>query len=259
MYMTSVDATEPLAGPDGVTPRRLLDASSGLTSGMVEIIDLEPGASIPLHRHGNVEEASIVIDGDATLLTADGEQDAPVGTVFFSPPGVWHGLRAGDGPVRLFTALAGVADPAELDHEDADGEVSGPAPATVLREDAEDIRLDDASQGFYKLNARWLVSGETLGSSQVCLGSNAFDAEVGLHTLHRHPGAEEFLYIVTGAGANYAPDSETPIGAGEISTMPAGEWHGFRNAGSEQVTGIFGYFGASSLEDGGYELHPNGE
>jgi quercetin dioxygenase-like cupin family protein len=81
----------------------------------------------------------------------------------------------------------------------------------------------------------------------------AFDAGDGVG-VHRHPHAEEFVLVLDGAGVHTAPGSELPVAAGEAVFVDAGEWHGFRAAGPG-VRVVFGFLGAGSPEDAGWEEH----
>jgi mannose-6-phosphate isomerase-like protein (cupin superfamily) len=42
------------------------------------------------------------------------------------------------------------------------------------------------------------------------------------------------------------------MGVGDLVLVPAGEWHGFRTDGV--TTAVYGYLGAGSLQQAGYEL-----
>ena len=48
---------------------------------------------------------------------------------------------------------------------------------------------------------------------------------------------------------------EIPMKAGDVVFAPRGEWHGFRNTDDRPVRAIFGYFGVTSLDEAGYEVH----
>ena len=45
-----------------------------------------------------------------------------------------------------------------------------------------------------------------------------------------------------------------PSGEGDVVYSPRGCWHGFNNTGDEDVTLVWGWSGAGSLEAAGYEL-----
>ena len=75
--------------------------------------------------------------------------------------------------------------------------------------------------------------------------------------MHRHDHGDEFFYVFDGQGAHLVEGNEIAMQAGDVVFAPRGEWHGFRNTGDRPVRAIFGYFGVTSLEQAGYETHPD--
>jgi quercetin dioxygenase-like cupin family protein len=49
------------------------------------------------------------------------------------------------------------------------------------------------------------------------------------HMPHRHPNAEEVVYLVRGRGIALNGDEEIELGPGDVAFHPRNEWHGFRN------------------------------
>ena len=245
---------------EGAHVRWLISSEhGGSQQGMIAELTLNPGAGLPLHRHGNADEAAFVVAGDATLLTAAGEQPAPAGTLILAVRDVWHGLRGGEEPVKLLTIYGGESDISALDLELDDGETAGDPPVTV---DALSLARDPIhmpENGFFNMGARWLVSEDGLPGAMLVIGRSAYgEPELeGGHALHRHPGAEEFLYLLDG-DANHLTEhgGEIAMTAGDIALMPASEWHGIWNSGPSAAQSVFGYLGVGSLEASGYELHP---
>lgn len=47
-----------------------------------------------------------------------------------------------------------------------------------------------------------------------------------------HEGHDQLLFFVAGSGVAKIGDSETPIGEGDVSIVPSGMFHNFRNTGS---------------------------
>jgi mannose-6-phosphate isomerase-like protein (cupin superfamily) len=59
----------------------------------------------------------------------------------------------------------------------------------------------------------------------------------------------------TGSGVMYSDlEDEKPAGPGDVVFTPRGHWHGFRNTGDVDVVLVWGWSGAGSLEDAGYEV-----
>ena len=73
--------------------------------------------------------------------------------------------------------------------------------------------------------------------------------------MHRHDHGDEFFYVFDGRGAHLVDGGEVAMQAGDVVFAPRGEWHGFRNTEDRPVRAIFGYFGVTSLEEAGYEVH----
>ena len=74
------------------------------------------------------------------------------------------------------------------------------------------------------------------------------------HDRHRHPNADEFLIVLSGSGMIYTDDEDQPAGEGDVLFTRRGLWHGFDNTGDEEVTLVWGWSGAGSLDAAGYEL-----
>lgn len=84
------------------------DGAKGLT-----VVDqwLEPGASIPLHRHADGVEQSIwVVEGEARFVVGQESQVVAADHTVIVPPGTPHAIAAGDVAVRLLSRYSG--DPA---------------------------------------------------------------------------------------------------------------------------------------------------
>jgi quercetin dioxygenase-like cupin family protein len=257
MYKTSKAAVSAQGG-DGRQAWWLLHGEAGpTTAGAFGTGQLEPGVETPMHRHPYAEEAILVLEGEGVAMTSAGEQPLRPGMILFAPRGSWHGVRAGESQVRQLMIYGGVSAAADAGRETPSGELRDErlAAAVLDMEQAIDHPFHDPDQGFRHLSARWLVDGEERGSEQLVLGQSTFEAARGAHELHRHPHAAEFLYLLEGDGVHVTEDGhELPIAPGDVTLVPAGEWHGFRNHGSATARAIFGYFGVNSLEAAGYEL-----
>jgi quercetin dioxygenase-like cupin family protein len=229
----------------------------GSRAGALAVVDFEPGAVHAQHRHPGGEQALVVLTGEGNFLTPAGDQPAPTGAVLHAPAGAWHGFRAGDAPVRLLSVLGGVTAAGDAGEESAGdgGGLGGPTPTVLRGDEGETMELDDAALGFRQVRARWIVDSSLGGTAQIVVGRSEFAAAGGVHELHRHPDTAEFLMLLEGAGEHLNPDgTTTPVGPGEMTLIPAGEWHGFRNTGPVPVHSVFGYLGVNTFEDGGYEL-----
>jgi quercetin dioxygenase-like cupin family protein len=52
----------------------------------------------------------------------------------------------------------------------------------------------------------------------------------------------------------YTEDGEKNASEGDVVLTPRGQWHGFNNTTKKDVTLVWGWSGAGSLEDAGYEV-----
>jgi quercetin dioxygenase-like cupin family protein len=257
MFKTSRDEL-PENRMGGRTARWALSRDSGgATGGVVGLGELSPGEQTPMHRHPNADEAIIVLEGTGVATTSAGDAPAKAGTVLFAPRGSWHTLRAGDDGLKVMMVYGGIGHAKEAGEElPDDGPLVdvGIAAKTIEASEATDHPFHDPDQGFHHISARWLVDGDQ-GAHDIVVGQSSFAADGGLHALHRHPDAEEFLYLLVGEGTHIDENGdEHPVKAGEITLVSANEWHGFRNTGDVKAIAFFGYLGANSLAAGGYEL-----
>jgi HTH-type transcriptional repressor of puuD len=71
------------------------------------ITSFEPGTGIPLHTH-NVEEAVLVIEGEATVVIGDDVHDVGAGAATWVPAGVPHRFaNRGRGRLRIYWVYGG--------------------------------------------------------------------------------------------------------------------------------------------------------
>ena len=57
-----------------------------------------------------------------------------------------------------------------------------------------------------------------------------------------------------GHGHIFSDDGAEPSGQGDVVHSPRGAWHGFNNTSDEDVVLVWGWMGAGSIEDLGYEV-----
>lgn len=111
------DADQPVVEVlPGVRARVRMGAADGAAA--LTVVDqwLDPGASIPLHRHAEGVEQSIwVVEGEAVFVVGDETATVRAEHTVIVPAGTPHAVRAGDGPVRLLSRYSG--NPAMLGDE----------------------------------------------------------------------------------------------------------------------------------------------
>jgi quercetin dioxygenase-like cupin family protein len=111
-----------------------------------------------------------------------------------------------------------------------------------------------ADEGWIDMEVRWLITAATIGAEQTVVGRTVLRPG-SKHDIHRHPHAEEWEYVLSGSAIKHIGDQSVMLNAGDVVFVPAGVDHGLENASaSEPVITIWGYSGAASLEQAGYEL-----
>jgi quercetin dioxygenase-like cupin family protein len=109
-------------------------------------------------------------------------------------------------------------------------------------------------RGWLKMDVRWVITEKTAGSQTTVLGRTILPPGVGAeHSIHRHPNAEEWEYVLHGVGIKHVGDESFYVRAGDIAFCPKDTYHGLENASeNEPLITVWGYTGAPSLEKAGY-------
>jgi quercetin dioxygenase-like cupin family protein len=115
---------------------------------------------------------------------------------------------------------------------------------------AEGLRADE---GWVDMQVQFLVDASSAGTNELVVGRTVLPPGAR-HERHRHPNCDEFLVVLSGRGEIYTDAGEEPSKAGDVVFTPAGHWHGFNNTSHEDVVLLWGWRGAGSLEQAGYEL-----
>lgn len=129
-------------------------------------------------------------------------------------------------------------------------------PVSSLTEIASDVRLrrDD---GWVDMDVRWLVTDETCGARHHVFGRTLFMPGGG-HLAHKHPHAEEILYILRGRLVTTIGDETFCMGPNDVCYVPPDTLHVMRNvSATEACEVIFVYGGAPSLAAAGYAALPD--
>ena len=110
-----------------------------------------------------------------------------------------------------------------------------------------------AEEGWVNMSVKFLVTDQTVGSEKTVFGLTVFPPGGSKHDVHRHPNAEETMYLLEGAGVARVGDDEVTVRAGEIVFVAANEYHSFENTSpTERAVMVWCYGGASSLKAAGY-------
>ena len=77
-----------------------------------------------------------------------------------------------------------------------------------------------------------------------------------VHLLHRHPNAEQIMYVLQGSCLALSEGEPVRLKEGDAVFIAQGEWHGVRNDTDRPAVTLVVYAGAGTLEEAGYEEHP---
>ena len=124
---------------------------------------------------------------------------------------------------------------------------------------ADEVRPDATlkeERGWHKMDVRWLVTGKNKDFKETVVGRTIMPPGVkSKHAIHRHPNAEEWDYIISGVALKHVGGETFTLKAGELAFIPRNVYHGLENASdTEPLVTLWGYCGASSLEEAGYVI-----
>ena len=77
-----------------------------------------------------------------------------------------------------------------------------------------------------------------------------------VHLLHRHPNAEQIMYVLEGSCLALSEGEPVRLKEGDAVFIAQGEWHGVSNHTDQPAVILVIYAGAGSLEEAGYEEYP---
>lgn len=265
MHLTKLCDARPDVS-EGWSTQPLTDLSWLIESdeGAVARMTIEAGGGQESHRHPGAEEITLVLEGSGTALVGGEWQAIKAGNLLYAPAGAEHALAAGPEGLDLLVVLSASSGSA-AGWEQADTHSSPTTNASEVGEECvsrvltgretDEVELDDPATGFIGMGARWLATDEICDTGSLVVGASRFAARGGAHELHRHAETAEFFIVLSGQGAQLDEDgNEVAVEVGEAALLPKGSWHGFRNTGSEEVRAVFGFLGATSLDNAGYEL-----
>jgi quercetin dioxygenase-like cupin family protein len=100
-----------------------------------------------------------------------------------------------------------------------------------------------------------VINKDDTGASRIILLSSEFPPGK-VHLLHRHPNAEQIMYVLEGSCLALTEGEPTCLKEGDAVFIAQGEWHGVRNDTDQPTVTLVIYAGAGTLEEAGYEVHP---
>jgi mannose-6-phosphate isomerase-like protein (cupin superfamily) len=108
--------------------------------------------------------------------------------------------------------------------------------------------------GWVDMQVQFLIDKKSAGANHV-VGWTVLKPGAR-HERHRHHNCDEFFIVIKGRGHIYSDLGEEPSAEGDVVYSPRGCWHGFNNTSNEDVVLAWGWMGAGSIEDSGYEVDP---
>jgi quercetin dioxygenase-like cupin family protein len=105
------------------------------------------------------------------------------------------------------------------------------------------------------LIVRNVINKDDAGAQRMILLSSEIPP-ARVHLLHRHPNAEQIMYVVEGSCVALSESEPVRLKEGDAVFISRGEWHGVRNDGERPAVTLVIYSGAGTLEEAGYEEHP---
>lgn len=132
-------------------------------------------------------------------------------------------------------------------------------PERTYTADIADAPVDETlspDEGWVNMRVQFLIDRPQAGAELMVAGRTVLPPGGASHEWHRHPNAEEFVYVVRGEGVVLNDDEEVPVKAGQIVFHPRNTWHGIRNTGDDEIELIWAWAGAGSRDTAGYEVRP---
>jgi quercetin dioxygenase-like cupin family protein len=113
-------------------------------------------------------------------------------------------------------------------------------------------RENGSDTGWVNMDVQFLVTKDQLGSRHSVFGYSVMPPG-SRHESHRHPNAEETIFIISGSGVYRIGDDWVAMHPGDVALVAPDVTHGFWNTSdTETVVMAWTYSGAASLEDAGY-------
>jgi quercetin dioxygenase-like cupin family protein len=105
------------------------------------------------------------------------------------------------------------------------------------------------------LIVRNVINKDDAGARGIIMLSSEFPPGK-VHLLHRHPNAEQIMYVLEGSCLALSEGEPVRLDEGDAVFIAQGEWHGVRNDTDQPAVTLVIYAGAGTLEEAGYEEHP---
>ena len=121
-----------------------------------------------------------------------------------------------------------------------------------VRDAAAQVMTKPDQEGLIVRN---VINEDDAGASRIILLSSELPPGK-VHLLHRHPNAEQIMYVLEGSCLALSEGEPVRLKVGDAVFIAQGEWHGVRNDTDQPAVKLVIYAGAGTLEEAGYEEHP---
>jgi quercetin dioxygenase-like cupin family protein len=115
----------------------------------------------------------------------------------------------------------------------------------------EGLKRED---GWIDMQVQFLIDKKSAGAAHVVGGTGLRPG--ASHVRHLHRNCDEFFIVLKGKGHIISEKGLEPSVQGDVVYSPRGCWHGFNNTSTDDVVLVWGWMGAGSIEDSGYEVDP---
>jgi mannose-6-phosphate isomerase-like protein (cupin superfamily) len=165
------------------------------------------------------------------------------------------GFALGKAVKMTVDAAKGVAEGAAAD-KPAPAATEGPSMYRTNIRNVPKVESLPREDGWVDMQVQFLIDKKSAGANHV-VGWTVLKPGAR-HERHRHHNCDEFFIVIKGRGHIYSDLGEEPSAEGDVVYSPRGCWHGFNNTSNEDVVLVWGWMGAGSIEDSGYENPPEG-
>jgi quercetin dioxygenase-like cupin family protein len=121
-----------------------------------------------------------------------------------------------------------------------------------VRDVAEQVMIKADQEGLIVRN---VINKDSAGARNIILLSVELPPGT-VHLLHRHPNAEQIMYVLEGSCLALSEGEPVRLNEGDAVFTAQGEWHGVSNNTDQPAVTLIIYAGAGTLEEAGYEEHP---
>ena len=111
--------------------------------------------------------------------------------------------------------------------------------------------------GWIDMQVQFLIDKKSAGRATTSWAGPC-SSRARSHECHKHRNCDEFFIVLKGKGHIITEKGLEPSGEGDVVYSPRNCWHGFNNTSQEDVVLVWGWMGAGSIDNSGYEVPEGG-